>query len=237
MSMNNKENLRRGSSSISSVAFTNSPATFSMGNHVLINQKISTYISSLSVDEETPSSNGKVIVILKDNSKLQDKGCLYEEYRSLEEIYIKKGYTVIIPNIKSDSVNVEDIRNFLKYIRDNFPKEFISLLSADECCNNVLIAMGLEKSLIDCLYFINPIKLQLGSFNNIDSNIPVMMHFNNEKVPMSIRYVIESKLKELNFKYQLIVDNLYELLGNENIAFERVCLEQLYWFEQWANVL
>lgn len=235
MSANNQENVRRGSSSISSVAFSNAPANFRMGSHVLINDKISTYISSISADEKTHASNGKVIVILKDNSQSQAKGCLYEEYRALEEIYIKKGYTVIIPNIKSDNVNVEDIRSFLKYIRENFSKEFISLLSADDCCNNVLMAMGMEKSLIDCLYFINPIKLQLGAFNRIDSKIPVMMHFNNEKVPMSIRYVIESKLKELNFKYQLIVDNLYELLGNENIAFERVCLEQLYWFEQWAN--
>lgn len=224
---------RRDSSTLSSVVFTHSATNFSMGNHVVINDKISTYISSST--DEMNKSNGKVIVILKDNSSLPNSGCLYQEFKALEEIYIQQGYTVIIPNIDLKIVSSTDIKQFLQFIRIKFPNEFVSLLSADSCCNVVLESIDDYDVLINCLYFINPIKLKIEALNKVNNNIPVMIHFNNDKVPMSIRYVIESKLKELNFKYQVIVDNLYSLEGNENMAFERVCLEQLYWFNKWAN--
>ncbi|XBW37763.1 hypothetical protein QEN19_003344 [Hanseniaspora menglaensis] len=225
--------VRRNSSTLSSIAFSQIPISFSMGNHAVIGN-ISTYISSLAADSQK-ETNGKVIVILKDNSGITDRGCLYQEYKSLEEIYIQQGYTVVIPNIDLSKVSSDDVTIFLKYIRTQFANEFVSLLSADNCCNVVLQSISDSHRLIDCLYFINPIKIKLETFNKLNNSIPIMMHFNNDKVPMSIRYVIESKLKELNFKYQIIVDNLYSLEGNEHLAFERVCLEQLYWFEKWAN--
>ncbi|OBA29095.1 hypothetical protein HANVADRAFT_51028 [Hanseniaspora valbyensis NRRL Y-1626] len=232
---NINESIRRNSSTLSSIVYNHNQSSFNMGNHVVVNEKISTYISSLSSDASENPSNGKVIVILKDSSLTADRGCLYQEYKSLEEIYIQQGYTVIIPNISLNNVSASDIKQFLKYIRVQFPNDFISLLSADNCCNILLESINGYDVLVNCLYFINPIKLKLDALSQVNNDIPVMIHFNNDKVPMSIRYVIESKLKELNFKYQIIVDNLYNFEGNENIAFERVCLEQLYWFEKWAN--